>query len=148
MIVDERTLILVADGRRARLFEERVRGGPLHERSEVVADARFEAAPSRLRPTTSSSMREGRHTVETLSPKQKGERRFLAEVADRVASYADKEPFDQIVLIAAPKVLGALRKSLPAAMRRRLIGDDPHDRIDADETAIRAALAQIRRARS
>lgn len=146
MIVDERTLILVADGRRARLFEERVRGGPLHERSEVVADARFEAAPSRLRPTASSPTRDGRHTVETLSPKQKGERRFLGEVTDRLAAYADKESFDHIVLIAAPKVLGALRKSLPDAMRRRLVGDDPHDRIEADEAAIRAALGQIRRA--
>jgi len=38
MIEDGRTLVVVADGRQARLFEEARRGGDLHERTAWLAD--------------------------------------------------------------------------------------------------------------
>ena len=46
MILDGRTLVLVADGGRARLFEEARRGGPLHEHPDWLADLAPHRRPS------------------------------------------------------------------------------------------------------
>lgn len=49
--------------------------------------------------------------------------RFASDLADRLYEYAHKGAFDRIVLVAAPNVLGALRKELHKEVQERVVAE-------------------------
>ncbi len=120
-----KTLIVVADGSRARFFRPEagrlVSAGP----SDLVAPQ------SRQRPRTLasdspgrsfSSARSGaRHALEPHQDHHKLEKhRFMTVVAAALdAAHANRE-FDELVLVAPRRSLGELRGLLPAAVRGRI----------------------------
>lgn len=134
MLLNERSLVVVADGRQVRLFEERRRGGPLHERDEWSAG---------LTPSGRSGSRT--HVVEPRDGSDPAEDRFLAAVAVRIAELTARHAFDSVVVIAPPRALGRIRSNLPTAARSRLRYTEAKERLNADLGVLQEALADLRR---
>jgi hypothetical protein len=82
MILDGRTLILVAYGRRGRLFEEARRGGPLIERPDWIGSQGG--------------------TVHMFHPNRcdRAEADFLAQLLRRAERIFAEQAFDHLILIA------------------------------------------------
>jgi protein required for attachment to host cells len=145
MITDGRTLVVAADGGRARLFEESRHGGPLTEHSEWMAGV----APRSFRKSGSGGVHDRMghaiHGVATVTAGDKSARDFLAQLVARLARLADEHDFDQLIVFAPPRVLGVLREALPKALGQRPVLDQAHDRVDADAEALRQAVRALRR---
>lgn len=146
MVADGRTLLVVADGGRARIFEEAHWGGPLSEWCDALTGL-SPPAPGRgpASGIVYDSHGHARHRIAVESPHDKGEREFLMRLADRLDTLAGERPFESLVLIAAPRALGVLRKALPPGMKHRLKASEASDRLDADASDIREALRALRR---
>lgn len=144
MLQDKRTLLVLADGRRVRLFEESRRGGPLKERG-----AWLRAMPPFHHPGSAQQVTVRARTSATSHaghepPRDKGERRFLTDLADHLDQVMRDQHFDDLVLIAPPRALGVLRKALPAGLQRRVAATDPHDRLDDTLDQVHAHLRAAR----
>lgn len=128
MIEDKRTLLVLADGRRVRLFEEARRGGPLKERNSWL-----KAMPPFQHPGLAHAVtvhaRSGGHASHE-PPRDKGERRFLCDLADHLEQIMRDHNLDDLVIVAPPRALGVLRKAISPGLQRRLVATDAHDRLD------------------
>lgn len=140
------TWIVVADGARARVFEERVRHGPLHELADLAVHQSGEDRSHASHPKAANqeSFGAGRHNVNEADPHTQAENKFLRRVADMVDHAADGHAFAHLVLISPPKALGELKASLKPATARRIALTDPHERIGEDAVALRKRLQQMR----
>lgn len=130
---DAITLVVVADGRRARLLEQPRIDGPLHDRPEWLADVKEHhdhAAPS--------------HITHSGDARDRAEKAFLTGLAKRLEGLAGKHHFDQIVLIAPPRALGHLREALSPNLAKKVVGSDPHERVDATIITLEAAVHAAR----
>lgn len=146
MVADGRTLVVVADGGRARIFEESRWGGPLSEWCDALAGLTPPAPGRGPAPgSVHDSHGHASHGIRAESPHDKGERAFLICLADRLEALARERPFANLVLIAAPRALGVLREALPPSMKHRLRASEASDRLDADAPHIREALRALRR---
>jgi protein required for attachment to host cells len=117
---DAITLVVVADGRRARLLEQRRIDGPLHDRREWLSDLKEHhdhGAPS--------------HITHSGDAHDRAEKAFLTHLAKRVDAVLAHNTIDQVILIAPPRALGHLREALSPAAAKKVIGSDAHDRVDA-----------------
>ena len=134
--------IVVADGARARIFEEPLRLGALKPVREIAADPKARHR-SKAGGTVHDRAGGGRHGVREGSPADAAEQKFLAEVADIVREAAIARKYERLVLIAPPKALGALRAGLgPAAELVELA--DAHDRTHETTEEIRDRLRSLR----
>jgi len=69
-----------------------------------------------------------RHAIEPhLGVKQEQRRRFVREVVDRIEKAHLNGVFDQLVLVAAPAVLGVIRKTLPLDLVNSVVKEIPKD---------------------
>jgi protein required for attachment to host cells len=142
MMKPTRTWVVVADGARARLFAHIGAGTGL----EPVADGVMEGsrAPERELGTDApgrafDSIGGQRHAVEPrVSLHDAAETAFLKRVVQRLAASHEDGAFDRLVVIAAPRALGELRRLLPASVAETL-----DESIAKDLT--RAPLDQIER---
>ena len=127
MILDGRTLILVADGRRGRLFEEARRGGPLIEQPDWIGSQGG--------------------TVHVSHPNgcDRAEADFLAQLLRRAERIFAEQAFDHLILIAAQRALGVLRRHLPGALKARIELSEPHDRLTASAEDIQQTVRALRR---
>lgn len=131
MTPDATTLVVVADGRRARLLEQPRLGGPLHDRPDWLGvKEHHDHTPHG-------------HIPHDGDAHDRAERAFLKDLVHRLEGVADQHPFDQLILIAPPRALGHIREALPTALARKVVGSDPHERVDATiitlEDVVRAA---------
>ena len=129
-----KTLYLIADGGRVRYVE---RTGPghfntfrkfvsahIHEKaSELLRDR-----PARVQESATTT----RHGIERkINPRDKIEQKFIQEVAADLRDDKTIGGFDNVVIVAPPKLLSVLRESLPQAFVSKLV-----DSIDKDLTKI------------
>lgn len=135
------SLVLVADGGRARLFEERRRGGALVEITARLGDLAVS------RPLCGASagrahQRVGRasHDGEDQPFDAKREAAFLRRLAERVGLLAQGAGYEDLVVIAAPKALGRLRRHLHG----RLGPTESRDCLAETAGDIRSRLLRIR----
>jgi protein required for attachment to host cells len=74
------------------------------------------------------------------------ERHELAQFARDVAQRIDKDrihrKFDKVVLVAAPRMLGLLRRSLSTPTAALLVGEVPKDLVQQGPEAVLSALPQ------
>ena len=146
MIPDGRTLILVADGGRARLFEEARRGGPLIEHAEWLAGLSVPAMASKgPRGGGHDRMGPGVHATAADGGRDKAEAGFLTLVARRLETLFTRQRFDHLILIAAPRSLGHLRRHLSAGLAAKLVLSEPRDRVAASVADIQQAVRGLRR---
>lgn len=126
--MQNRTWILAADGNTARI----VKGvNLLKEEHQRPEEETFHTEPKRVqdimadKPGRShSSVGHGRSAMEYKSdPVREEQQRFVADVAQRLETYAADHAFDSLVICAAPRTLGDLRKQLSAHVRERTIAE-------------------------
>lgn len=146
MIEDGRTLVVVADGRQARLFEEARRGGDLHERTAWLADLPVYSVAARPGPgSVHDRFGHGVHAAVSDSPQDRGERRFLTGLAQGLERVVREHAIDYLVVIAEPRALGVLRAELPAGLRGRLRETESADRLRATPAELADVLRTMRR---
>jgi len=69
-----------------------------------------------------------RHAIEPhMGAKQEPRRRFVKEMVGRLEKAHLKGDFDQLVLVAAPAVLGVIRKTLPLDLANTVVMQIPKD---------------------
>jgi protein required for attachment to host cells len=135
--MSETTWVLIADASRARVFE--------HNRSLRSLTLAFEDDRPELRDRsltrdsdrpgrTQDSAGEGRHGLEPhTSIDDRVREQFSRELVERLQSAANEQRFGQLLLVAPPSMLGAIRKHLGENLRERVIAE-----IDKDLTRIPA----------
>lgn len=116
---DARTLVVVADGHRARLLEQPRIGGPLHDRPEWLAGLKEHHAHTR-----GPVPHEG-------DPHDRAEHAFVKDLAQRLDAVVRDHAIDDLILIAPPRALGHLREELSKPLLGKVVGTDPHERVDA-----------------
>lgn len=149
MMEDVTTWIVTADGREARVFEERVRSGPLHPVPEFALDADGQDRPAAHghRATVRDAVGFGRHGAGDKPLSEIQERRFLTRVAHALDDAAKAGRFERLVLLAPAHALGVLRAELDPKTARRIEVDAPRDRSSLAEEVLREALHAARIAR-
>lgn len=111
-----RTWVLIADGRRARVFESMGKGTGLTAVQDMALDT--ELPPSRElgtdRPGRSfESVGSTRHALESESdPHRERKRQFAHRVAGLVHERLAANSFDRLVVVAPPVTMGDLRAAL------------------------------------
>lgn len=138
------SLIVVADGRQARLFEERRRGGPLIDVTAQLGDLsahRPEASSSRGR--THDRFGPASHTGDGPTPQDRREADFVGVVGVRAAEIMGRGDYQDLVVIAAPRALGQLRRVMEHA-GVTVAHAESHDRVSESPTSLRTRLREIR----
>ncbi len=136
--------VVVADGEKAlflrnegslaqpdlQVFREEAQSNPPNRDQGADAPGRFNDGGPGAAPHRSAVAETDWHRLQ--------KDRFAKDIADRLYAYAHAGRFDALVLVAAPHVLGEIRKSLHEAVRNRIVGEvdkdltnHPIDRIEA-----------------
>ncbi|KUJ85213.1 hypothetical protein AVO45_17045 [Ruegeria marisrubri] len=122
--------IVVADGNKALLLRNLVEyPAPSFE---VIAEQMPTVGADDLKPTDQSGRRADggpnqKSAVAEPNWQQDARDRFAAELADLLYKRALKGAYDSLVLVASPKVLGALRPALHQEVARRVVAEIPKD---------------------
>ncbi|GAP66936.1 protein required for attachment to host cells [Mizugakiibacter sediminis] len=145
-----KTWVLVADRVRARLFELESGNAALNEVEAFVNPEGRDPAGSRgdMRPTRSiESVGGARHAIEPhTTPETKYAERFARRLHDALEQGRVQHRYDQLVLVAPPRFLGALhgalgknvRSHVVAEVRRNLTAMTPEQiRVHIGERALR-----------
>lgn len=137
-------LVVVADGREARLFAERRRGGPLIEVTDQLGDL------SLHRPMASGFRGRGHdrigpasHTPDERSPGERREADFVNRVGARAAEVLCRGGYEDLVLIAPPRALGQLRRAMEHA-GVRVAHSEPRDRVSESPDSLQVNLRELR----
>lgn len=141
--MDKHWIVVAADGR-ARIFESRGRSGHLEEIFDLAnPTARLPArsidaqAPGRSFDRVGS----GRHSMEPRSePRAIARERFAGEIAETLRDGWQEGRFDNLYVIAEPKMLGVLRDILDPTLRKHLAGEVPGNLVTEPVDTIRAHL--------
>jgi protein required for attachment to host cells len=138
---------LVADARRARVFQRRAPAGAWAElESEGVAR---DDAPSRDlgsdRPgRVHESVGGARHAIEPRSdPHAAAEAAFARDLAERLATAAGEGRYRRLALVAPPAFLGELRHALPPALGPLVMGTLDKDLTHQPPEEIAARLGDL-----
>jgi len=121
------TWILVANGTQAFIacnqgpghgidknLEAEFHGQNLHDR-EIMSDA-----PGRA----FDSAGQGRHAMERpTDPQRVNQQAFAREITTHLGRAAERNDFDRLVLVAAPHMLGEIRKGLSAVAKAKVTGE-------------------------
>lgn len=141
------TWILVADRSRARLLaldsDE-----SLVQQLDCFSNAEGRMRPRELEsdrpPTTHDRFGHGRHAVEPHTPSaEKVADRFAQQLRDALETGRSEHAFDELVLIAPPRFLGALHHAMGPRLRERVALQIDKELTGADERSI---LSHIERA--
>ena len=142
-----RTWIVVADGAGARLFLNSGPGKGLQELPEGRMQTALETTRSQGtdRPgRVHDRMGDGRHAMEPRADwHEQQKQRFARDLAQHLDGAAAEKAFDRLILVAPPKLLGALRAQLGAAARRLVTGELPKDLMRASEKELLGQLGTI-----
>lgn len=126
-----KTWILLADGARARVFENLGPGKGLQHLPKLD----MQQEPLQTRDIVSdqqgrsfSSASSARSAMEPgTDPAEKREEDFIKGVADRLASQLQRGAFDRLVVAAAPSALGDLRRHINDHVRKTILAELPKD---------------------
>jgi len=84
-----------------------------------------------------------RHAMEPeTGVKEEERRRFVKELVERLNSAYLQGKFDQLVLLAAPAVLGVIRKTLKGGLEKAVVKEIPKDVIGQGMDKIQAQLVR------
>ena len=138
--------ILVANQAEAQIYAtDRVHGslelvrtfahaaGAAHVR-DLISDA-----PGRVYNRTGPA----RHSMEPdTGVKEEERRRFVKELVDALKTARLQGKFNQLVLLAAPAVLGVIRKTLDGGLAEAVVKEIPKDVIGQGQDKIKAQLVR------
>lgn len=125
-----RTLVMVANEREARLLVNEGVGKGLIQIADVPRDSfkDAEVAYADQKGRSQSGPGGARHGMEPSTSEQRQMRdRFAGHLGERLDAAWAKGSYDRLIVAAPPKMLGALRDAMPAALQGKLAGDLPKD---------------------
>ena len=139
-----KTWVLVANQAEARIYSaDRVPGNLtlvetlIHEEGAAHARDLTSDAPGRVHDRMGSA----RHSMEPdTGVKEEGRRRFVKEMVGRLESAHFHGDFNRLVLLAAPAMLGVIRKTLTSKLTKAVIKEIPKDVIGQDLDKIQVQL--------
>lgn len=123
------TWILVANGTHAFIARNQGLGSGIEK--DLEAEFHGQNVPEREimsdAPGRSfDSAGQGRHAMERPSDPQRNNQQALArEIAAHIDTGAERNKFDRLVLVAAPQMLGELRKCLSSGAKAKIAGELP-----------------------
>jgi protein required for attachment to host cells len=129
-IVPHNSLVLVGDGRKALFL--RNKGNPLNV--DLVVERIFEQDNPATR--EQGTDRPGRSIASLGVPRSAMEQvdwhyiakeRFACELAKALYRHTHANPFERLVIIAPPKILGSLRKVFHAEVLERIVAEIPKE---------------------
>ena len=138
------TWILVANQVEARIYSSKRLPGNLilldtltHEEGAFQTRDLISDAPGRA----FDSMGSGRHSMEPdTGVKEESRRRFVKKMVARLESAHFRGDYDRLVLLAAPAVLGVIRKTISKKFTNVVVKEIPKDVIGQDLDKIKAQL--------
>lgn len=135
------TWVLVADGKRARLFEY----GPEQEAWVEIAclvNPEGTQGPARQRPMrVQESVGQARHAIEPHTrPRDKQLSRFAAMLVRELREAHDKRRFEKLAIVAAPRLLGLLHGQLDKGLGQCLTCEVRHNLVALHSEEIRRYL--------
>ncbi len=137
--------IVLADGARARIFRSNAGGTRIEPALpyELIADKRPSHELASERPgRTKDRMAHGRHALEPgTDPHEHEQQTFAIKLAHMLDEERRKGTFDELVLIAPPKMLGRLREAMPDILRRMVRREEAKDLTKIDPATAPRRLA-------
>ena len=124
MPLPHNALVLVADGRKMLFFRNHGDENQIdlrteaHDRREDRKDREIKSdAPG----TVKQSAGYGRSTYEETDFQQQEEDRWIKDAAEELKTRVLRNDFDALAIVAPPKALGMLKKSLHKEVERRIV---------------------------
>ena len=142
--LDNKVWVLVADGEKALFFEN---AGTRNTPDFKVVREMEQENPATREQGTDSPGRVGAtgggqgSAIEETDWHRLAQDRFARDAADLLYKYAHRNRFKQIVLCAAPRVLGELRKELHPEVTARVVGEVPKNLTNHPVTEIEKILS-------
>jgi len=138
-----RTWILIADGASARILENTGPGDGLKELTGKSWHARKKDAYKSAQGMTNDSVGNSMHRMAPHSAINKEESAFAEDIAARLSdAYATGE-FDNLVLTAAPEMLGLLRAHMDKKLQSSIIAELPKDLVKIPEDDIKKHFVDV-----
>lgn len=144
----QRIWVLVADGARARVLRDVLSEGTKPgEHDDLV----FQAERRQLRDIMAdkpgrsfASVGTRRSAMEYHSePVREEDRAFAATLADTLHSHHLAKDFDQLVVVAAPQMLGDLRQAFPESLRKVIAAEIAKDLTRLPASELRDAIHKL-----
>ena len=117
-------LVLVADGRKMLFFRNHGDENQIDLRTEAHEerdDRKDRDIKTDAPGTTKQSGGYGRSTYEEAEFKQQEEDRWIRDAADELKARVLRNDFEALAIVAPPKALGVLKKSLHKEVERRIL---------------------------
>ena len=124
MPLPHNALVLVADGRKTLFFRNHGDENQIDLRTEAHderQDRKDREIKSDAPGTTKQSGGYGRSTYEETDFQQQEEDRWIKDAADELKTRVLRNDFDALAIVAPPKALGMLKKSLHKEVERRIV---------------------------
>ena len=136
--------ILVANQAEAQIYSAgQIKGNLVlvdtltHEEGMAHARDLISDAPGRVHDRMGSA----RHSMEPdTGVKEESRRRFVKKIVELLESANFRGDYDRLVLLAAPAMLGVIRKTLTSKLTKAVIKEIPKDVIGQDLGKIQAQL--------
>ena len=124
MPLPHNALVLIADGRKVLFFRNHGDENQIDLRTETH-DARRDRKDREIKSdapgTQKQSFGYGRSTYEEADFQQQEEDRWIKDAADELKARALRNDFEALAIVAPPKALGVLKKSLHKEVQKRII---------------------------
>ena len=124
MPLPNNTLVLVTDGRKTLFFRNEGDENQIDLRTEAH-DQREDRKDREIKTdapgTTKQSAGYGRSTYEEPDFQQQEEDRWIKDAADDLKARVLRNDFDALAIVAPPKALGILKKSLHKEVEKRIV---------------------------
>ena len=124
MPLPHHVLVLVADGRKILFFRNNGDENQIDLRTEAH-DERDDRKDSEIKTDAPGSIHQsagyGRSTYEEPDFHQQEEDRWIKDAADELKTRVLRNDFDALAIVAPPKALGVLKKSLHKEVERRIV---------------------------
>lgn len=140
-----KTWVLVANGQTARVLENTGPGKGLHAVSGKVWHAPEKDAFESEQGMTNNSVGRAMHRMAPHNAPDKEESAFAEDLAARLSKALAAGEFDDLVLTAAPKMLGLLRPVLDAQLQASVIAEVPKDLVKTPEIDLKDHFSDMLR---
>jgi len=141
------TWILVSDASRARVYENEGGGGEFKDvlGRDFIHDNRPSRGIASDKPGRSfDSSGQGRHSMEQANDPHSFERFvFARELAQMLEEHRKEQDFDQLVIVAPPKMLGDLRAAFTRGVEALIAGEINKDLTKVPIHELPAHLSEI-----
>jgi protein required for attachment to host cells len=138
------TWVVVADSGRADIYSRQKRFSPLEpvqRLTEPEARSKEHDFASDAPGRSFDSHGQGRHAMEPdQTAKEHLRERFVRRISDVLESARNDDLFQQLVIVAAPAVLGALRQQLSQPVQQQLVAEIDKNMMDQDQAAIASLI--------